>query len=88
MPARMGGERGREGERRAGKAQESSLSLSFSGAKLNVLEALRDEREVGRRACAVDKLSSHSLSLSALRSRAARRIFAVLLDRVTIKKDK
>ena len=70
-------------------AQESSLSLSFSGAKLNVLEALRDEREVGRRACAVDKRASSPLSsLSVLRSRAARRIFAVLLDRVTIKKDK
>ena len=67
-------------------AQESSLSLSFSGAKLNVLEALRDEREVGRRACAVDKRTSSPLSV--LRSRAARRIFAVLLDRVTIKKDK
>ena len=55
VPASLQWERGGEGERRASVAQESSLSLSFSGAKLNVLEALRDEREVGRRACAVDK---------------------------------
>ena len=65
MPARIGG-RGaeRESYERAGKAQESSLSLSFSGAKLNVLEALRDEREVGRRACAVDKRAISPLTLS------------------------
>ena len=75
---------GRRG-RATSEAQESSLSLSFSGAKLNVLEALRDEREVGRRACAVDKRALLS-PLSVLRSRAARRIFAVLLDRVTTRK--